>query len=243
MPEDLNVGYAIGLKPEEAIAYFEKKGYKLTWDWTEQVTLNNAIVFTAAKVAKMSILQDMRGMLQKALDDGLSYSEFKKELTPKLQAAGWWPEEIRDAKGRIVQQGAPQRLRTIYSTNMQGSYNTGRWKAFEDNMENRPFLKYIDAGDGNVRPTHRALNGQIHHINSSFWNAHAPPNGYNCRCRLRALSQTQVERAGGPSKRPEAEKTRPDEGFSQNLAKKQWKPDKKKYDKDIWNKVQPLKGD
>ncbi|KPO29046.1 phage minor head protein, partial [Escherichia coli] len=29
-----------------------------------------------------------------------------------------------------------------------------------------------------------------------FWNTHYPPNGWNCRCRVRPLSQTRLDAMG-----------------------------------------------
>lgn len=65
-----------------------------------------------------------------------------------------------------------------------------KWQQFDDEAEIFPFLKYVTAGDERVRSSHKALNGVIKAVNSPFWAANAPLNGWNCRCSL-----VQVEEA------------------------------------------------
>ena len=35
---------------------------------------------------------DIREMVQKALEEGITFHEFQKELRPKLKSKGWWGE-------------------------------------------------------------------------------------------------------------------------------------------------------
>ena len=50
--------------------------------------------------------------------------------------------------------------------------------------------------DNRTRPTHAAMNGKIFPIDSPVWDVIAPPNGFNCRCRLRALSAENLKTRG-----------------------------------------------
>jgi len=241
--KDVKVGTALRMPPKRAIKYFESKGNKITWDWREQLKMNNHLAFTVAKVGKMDILQEMRGEIKKALDNGIPFKQFKKELQPRLARMGWAPREKRAPDGKLIQLGAPARLSIIYETNMQSSYNAGRYQAFMDNKKNRPYLLYVAVVDDSTRPAHLDLNGQLHPVDSKFWDSYTPPNGYRCRCRIRALSEKQAERKGGITKvAPKYKKgpkkgnvVRPDKGFSGNPGTKNWNPNPAKYDKDIWN--------
>jgi len=246
MPKsDINLNYAIGLPPEKAIKYFESKGNKITWDWREQLQMNNHLAFTVAKVAQMDILQDMRKGISRALKDGITFDKFKKELLPRLAAKGWAPKMERLPNGRIKQLGAPYRLKIIYETNMQSAYNAGRWQSFEANKNRRQILEYVAIVDGSTRASHLELNGQRRPVDDPFWAAYAPPNGYRCRCRLRALTNIQADRRGGLSKGKPRGKNgkiiRPDKGFSGNPGTKNWQPDRKDYDADIWKAGKMLK--
>lgn len=225
---DLNIiNEAFQLPPAQAIAFFEAKGYAFTWDWQEQLKLDHRKVFTVAKAMKMDVLQDIRGMLQKSMQEGMTFRQFQKELKPMLRAKGWWGKA--EAEGQVVQLGAPHRLRTIFQTNLQSSLSAGRWRAFEDNRDSRPYLKYVAVLDGSTRPSHAALHGVIKPVEDSYWDTMAPPNGYSCRCRLRALTIIQTVRSAG--KIPP--NVRPDKGFEYNPGQRDWTPDLTRYDHDI----------
>lgn len=181
----------IGLKPEKAIEYFKAKGYAITWDWQDLWQEAHAKAFTVAKVVKMDILQDIRDGLEAALDQGITYQEFAKTLTPKLKAKGWWgkEEQVDETTGEIteIQLGSPYRLRTIFDQNIQTAYNVGRYRTQMENIADRPFLQYVAVMDQKTRPAHAALNGRVFRYNDDFWSSFYPPNGWRCRCRVRAL--------------------------------------------------------
>ncbi len=48
-----------------------------------------------------------------------------------------------------------------------------------------PYLEYVTARDGHVRPEHQALDGIILPIDDPFWKSYYPPNGWNCRCTVK----------------------------------------------------------
>lgn len=226
------VAQMLNMTPEEAVAFMKEKGFEFTWGWREQLKINHAEVFTVAKAMRMDILQDIRGMINRALADGMGFREFQKELKPLLQKKGWWGKKLVDGPqgSNIVQLGSPHRLRTIYETNLQSSYMAGRWKAQEENKDDRPYLQYIAILDSKTRPSHRALNGVIKKVDDPFWNSFYPPNGYSCRCRTRELTEEQYRKAT----KKQTPDVKPDEGFDSNPGKDKWEPKKKDYDNDIW---------
>ncbi len=193
-----DLSYAIGLPPEKAIEYFKSKGYALSWNWHDTWQEAHAKAFTVAKAMRMDVLQDIHDMVQKALDEGITLQQFKQELTPKLQAKGWWGRKvIGDETGaQAVQLGSPRRLRTIYQTNLQTAYMAGRYKDFMNNVDDRPDWMYVAIMDRRTRPTHAALNGKVFRYDDPFWDSFYPPNGWNCRCRVRALSDGDLKSKG-----------------------------------------------
>ena len=183
MPEPIDLAYAIGLPPHEAIEYFEAKGYKITWNWYDLWEQAHAKAFTVAKVMRMDILMDIREMINKALKEGITFEQFKKELEPKLRAKGWWGVKFvshPDGKVERIVEGTPWRLETIFRTNMQSAYMAGRYKAFMENVDDRPYWQYVAVLDRKTRPAHRALHGKVFRYDDPFWQTHFPPNGFNC---------------------------------------------------------------
>jgi len=195
MPDNVDIKYAIGLKPEEAIQYFKSKGIRFSWNWKDTLQEAHVKAFTVAKALRLDVLQDIKDMLEKSLEEGIPFSQFKKELEPRLKAKGWWGKTtIADEKGVVeeVRLGSPYRLKTIYQTNMQTSYMAGRYKQLIDNVDDRPYWQYVAVLDSVTRPSHRALNGKIFRYDDPFWNYFFPPNDYNCRCRVRALTEKEA---------------------------------------------------
>jgi SPP1 gp7 family putative phage head morphogenesis protein len=193
----VDLAYAFGLKPEKAIEYFQGKGYAFSWDWQEVWQEAHAKAFTVAKAMKLDILQDIRDGLQEALDSGITYQDFAKSLTPKLKAKGWWgkTETVDQATGEVtaVQLGSPYRLRTIFDQNIQTAYNVGRYRSQMENVGSRPYLQYVAVMDARTRPAHAALNGKVFRSDDPFWDSFYPPNGWRCRCRVRALDGGNLE--------------------------------------------------
>ena len=223
-------GQIVNLKPAEAIAFLKSKGFEITWSWREQVALNNSQVFTVAKAMRMDILQDIKDALGEALKRGDTFAEFQAKLKPVLKAKGWWG--AKEIDGVQVQLGSPQRLTTIFRTNLQSAMNVGRWEQFEANADDRPWLKYVAVLDQSTRDSHRALHGVTKRIDDPFWDTFMPPISWNCRCAVIALTDEEYREDKDKNKRvPRGVK--PDEGFDNNPGKNRWQPDMSKYDEDI----------
>ena len=193
-PRDIDIGFAIGLPPREAIDYFKSKGYTISWNWFEVWQEANSTAFTVAKAMKVDVLQTLRDKVQEALETGITEKKFVKDLRPILQELGWWGRQEID--GEIVQLGSPWRLRNIYRTNLQTAYTRGRYKTQINNTKRRPYWQYVAVLDSVTRPVHRELNGKVFMHDDPFWNSHYPPNGWGCRCIVRSLSKRRLEANG-----------------------------------------------
>lgn len=191
--------FAYGLPPSKAIEYFEAKGAQITWDWREMLGEAHARTFTVAKAARLDILKDIHGMVGKALREGITLRQFQDELEPRLKAKGWWGKQEMtgpDGVTRAVQLGSPARLATIYRTNLQAAYMAGRYQDMLANADHRPFWQYVAVLDVKTRPAHRALSGKVFRFDDPFWKYFYPPNGWNCRCRVRAYTARDIEARG-----------------------------------------------
>lgn len=201
----------IGLPPEQAIAWFEAKGLQLTGDWRELWREQHARAFTVARLTKLDVLQDIRDATARALREGTTERDFIRELTPILQSKGWWGKavnpatgevlDVYDERGRPVQYGSPRRLQLIYRQNLQSAYMAGRYQqqrdlAQADGPGARPYLQYLAVRDARSRPSHAALHGKVYRADDPAIDAIYPPNGFNCRCRMRALSERRLAAEG-----------------------------------------------
>ncbi len=65
-----------------------------------------------------------------------------------------------------------------------------------DNIDRRPYWQYWAVEDSRTRPEHRKLNGKVFRYDDPFWKSFYPPNGFNCRCKVIALSERDLERMG-----------------------------------------------
>lgn len=268
MPDlkDIDLFYAIGLPPEQAIQYFQSKGFEMSWNWYDLWQDAQVRSFTVAKVMRLDILQDIYDALDTAMKRGQSYESFRKEIEPTLREKGWWgkvPAEMVPgydpslgiAPDEPVQLGSPWRLKTIYRVNMQTNYMSGRFKSMMDNATNRPYWQYVAVMDQKTRPSHAELNGKVFRYDDPFWQYFYPPNGWNCRCRVRALSQRDLDRKGlkvesavGKLLQRNLEGGRsvweyhpapnqwpliPDVGFDYNPGRIFWQPDASRYNPEI----------
>ncbi len=101
---DVDLAYAIGLKPAEAIRYFESKGYTLGFNWHDVEARAHATAFTVAGVLKVDVLEDIRNGLTSSLKEGKTLAQFEKQLMPyRCKKAGWvkawWPMKMVCWKG------------------------------------------------------------------------------------------------------------------------------------------------
>jgi SPP1 gp7 family putative phage head morphogenesis protein len=187
------------VKPEEAIKFFERKSELLreSFDWREVWQEEHARQFTVAKSAGRGVLEDIFSATQDAIQNGTTFAEFQKRLTPVLQAKGWWggAQDIDPVTGEAVnvQLGSPRRLRIIYDTNVRMAFAAGRWERIDRTKALRPFLMYDAVNDARTRPQHRAWDNTVLPIDDPWWKTHYPPNGWNCRCSVVTLSQRQFD--------------------------------------------------
>lgn len=195
-----DLSYAIGLEPVEAVRYFRSKGMAVTENWHDLWQEAQARAFTVTGITKLDLLQDIRGAVDTAIREGRTERWFLNELAPVLKKKGWWgKKEVADphtGEVRYVRQGSPARLKLIYRQNVQSAYMAGRYKRQLENADHAPYWRYIAVLDQKTRPAHAALNGKVFRYDDPFWGAMYPPNGWMCRCRVAAYSESRLKRRG-----------------------------------------------
>lgn len=192
----------LDLPPKDAVAFFQRKGEAIAWDWTDLWREQNVHAFTVAKVTDLEVLRAIRAEVAKAIEGGQTFEDFARTLRPRLQAVGWWgTKEVLDAStGELTraQLGSNRRLRTIFQTNVQTAYMAGRYKRYLDNVADRPYWRYVGILDGRIRPAHLALHNKVWRWDDPVWAVIWPPNGWGCRCRVVAMTEAEFRASGLP---------------------------------------------
>lgn len=195
-----DLSYALGLTPVEAVRYFRSKGIAVTENWHDLWQEAQARAFTVTGITKLDLMQDIRGAVDAAIKEGRTEQWFLNELAPILKKKGWWgKKEVTNpdtGEVRYVRQGSPARLKLIYRQNTQSAYMAGRYKQQLENADSAPYLRYIAVLDQKTRPAHAALHNMVFRFDDPFWGAMYPPNGWNCRCRVAAYSESRLKRRG-----------------------------------------------
>ena len=224
-----NVAFKIGQTPEQAVEFLRQK--KMLAAKVFAKDLKESALARAATIARLSsaeMTKDIYQSLETAMREGKPLHQWKKELVGEFERKGWLAGHDKKISkgidGKLLADpktgeyfGTPRRLNTIYRVNMQSEYSAARYQRLRDNVDNRPYWQYSAVGDARTRPAHLALSGKIYRYDDPFWTTFYPPNGFNCRCTVIALSDRDLARRGidevGDSSEFLVEATRPADKF------------------------------
>lgn len=204
---------AFNKAPGEAVDYLAKKVSRASWNWYDSLEKSFEGSFTIAATASADVVESVRKSLLEAQAKGLPFEAFQKQIEPTLRSLGWWGKD--PATGATL--GTPWRLETIYRTNMQSAFNAGRMERQQKTEKFRPLLEYIAVLDSKTRPSHSALDGKVVPASDPFWGDFYPPNGFNCRCRVRSLSEAEARRDGKDVERFDGKITREEVTINKDL--------------------------
>ncbi len=245
--------YLLSLPPEEIVKWYKSKGYAFSWKWEDVWQEAHARAFTVSKVMKLDILQELKDEVDKIFTHGLTFEQFRKDLEPNLKRLGWWGKVRADevpgydpASGgdpnKIVQLGSPRRLQTIFQTNSNVAYNSGRYKFQIQNAVNRPYWLYNQLERKHKRKAHAVYANKVFMFDDPIWNIIYPPNRWGCGCYVIALTKEEVEARGLKVCKGSDERIDVAEGWDYNPGKSYYKPDPAKYDKEIFAQYLKDKG-
>lgn len=193
-----------GIEPRAAIDALQRRfGNPFgSYSWLDVWQNAHARGFTVAKSAGFDVLDDIIKALDDAQRGGQTFEQFARNLEPVLRDKGWWGRgpALDPATGTYsdAQLGSPRRLRTIYDINMRQSRAAGEWVQIQRTKDALPYLMYDCVHDAKTRAQHRlwggADNGRpvVLRADHPWWHTHYPPNGWNCRCGVIQLSDSQV---------------------------------------------------
>lgn len=180
--------------------------------------------FAVSGIAKGDELNTVFDALQRAIDKGESFDDFKKSCAEIFERRGWTGKRA-------------WRIDNIFRTNIQTAYNVGHYQQQQATSAALPYWQYSAVNDSRTRPTHLAMNGRVWPADHQIWDTWYPPNGYRCRCSVIALTRGQVAQRGltveeqdptnrliepidpGTGNRMPARQLLPDQGFAINPGK------------------------
>lgn len=224
-----SVKFRLGDSPEQAVEFLRQKKMLAAKVFTKDLHASAlARATTIARLTSAEMTKDIYQSLETAMREGKPLHQWKKELVGEFERKGWLAGHDKKISkgidGKLLADpktgeyfGTPRRLNTIYRVNMQAAYSAARYQRLRDNVDNRPYWQYSAVGDARTRPAHLALSGKIYRYDDPFWTTFYPPNGFNCRCTVIALSDRDLARRGidevGDSSEFLVEATRPADKF------------------------------
>lgn len=173
---------------QEQIDFFRQKLNLPTAAWTDIWEGQHARAFTVAGALKEDLLSDFRAAVERAIADGVTLADFRKDFDAIVARHGW-----------AYNGGRGWRSRVIYETNLRTAYAAGRYRQMTDpdTLAARPYWRYKHNDSVlHPRPMHLAWNGLVLPADSAWWKTHYPPNGWGCKCKVFALGEQDLARYG-----------------------------------------------
>ena len=187
----VNVAYG-SLPFKEQIEFFRRKANVPTNSYADIYNNEHDYAFVVAGANRNALLNDFRTAIDKAINQGSTLEEFRKDFSEIVEKHGW-----------SYNGGFNWRTRIIYETNLNSSYQAGRYQQLRD--AKFPYMEYLHSDYvEHPRELHQSWDHLVLDFNDPWWNNHFPPNGYGCQCRVRGRTKGDLKRMGKnqPDKAP-----------------------------------------
>jgi SPP1 gp7 family putative phage head morphogenesis protein len=191
------------LEWKEAEALFKSRKNYNPRSYYELEEFARAHGFTVTRIASTSILLRCKEELDRIVESGGSLAEF--QAWARAGGLGW----------------SKAYTELVFRQNVFGAYSQARFAQINDPDVARVFtILYYDAvNDSRTRPEHSAMHGRSwkrEDFPDGWW----PPNGFNCRCEVRAVTENMEKESGMKRTvglpKVEGKPAIPDKGFRKN---------------------------
>lgn len=171
---ELNAEDVENLPYAEAVEYLKKRDVIKKVDYNKLSDKMRFRAFTASRIADGDLLKRINSELIKNVNDGKGLKDFlsltKTDILNKVGMGaggqGWYWE-------------------TVYRTNVQTAYNTGRMMGFE---EDKPLaLHFVGIEDARQTDVCHSLSNVIRPYDDPLWEKYIPPLHFGCRSTVRAI--------------------------------------------------------
>jgi len=175
---------------------------------------NKAQAFKVAQVNNARLLQRIRDIAGRAIEEGTEWRLVRQRLNAEFAAAGIPPAPLN-------------RLRFMFEDSTRRAYSEARVEMLDEHADAFPYRQYLTVGNGvagvsNVRAEHAALHRKVFRWDDLAMQpgAFLPPWDYGCRCGVIPLTAGMVRRgrmtvwtySGGairPTDGPQAKRAKP----------------------------------
>lgn len=155
------------------------------WIYASEEWKKEARQFCVKGLAEIDMLTEIQAKLEEAQRKGLGLRQFKKKIVPYLQQKGWLGGDEKEIGHRI---------RIIFDTNLASARASAKWQKIQETKDKMPYLQYLPSLSADKRDEHKAFYGLIARADDEIWQRIFPPNGYNCKCRTRQLTEREAQR-------------------------------------------------
>jgi len=179
--QDLTAGFSVNLPADDAANYLRDLT-PVTKDLFDGLTAQyRRDAFTVAGVTDQRLIRQIRDALAEVIQKGGTREDFIRKVRTLTTDAG-------------VEQLAAFTLDTVFTTNMHKAYSLGRYEQMTqpETTKALPFWQYLTVGDDRVRPEHAVIDGFTARAVDPVWNKIYPPNGFNCRCIVIAILESEA---------------------------------------------------
>ena len=205
MPSSITFPRAFTLPMQGAVDFWQGKVQIDADEYRRLEAAAKVHAFAVSGVAQGDELNTVYQALQRAINQGTSFEDFKQDTAEIFGKLGWDKTQ-------------PHRIETIFRNNVQSAYSVGNWQELtQDDLF--PALEYTNPDDSRSRDDHAANNGKVYLKDDPFWDRWYPPNGHSCRCGVIGVTKGRLRRLGITPQADGAEQPPPDGGWGYNPGK------------------------
>jgi SPP1 gp7 family putative phage head morphogenesis protein len=176
---------------DAAVDAFRKRVPITKNEWLKLDAFERENAFTVAKVTNGRVLQDVCSAIDKAVEQGTDFKQFREDVA--LDLIEQWGGEI------------PGRMETVFRQNLAQTYSEGRAAIYSSPTvkQARPYLRFDAVEDDRECEICEPFNGVIRPQDD--WSDRTVPLHFSCRCTLNPLSAEEAEDEGIDEKMPDQE--------------------------------------
>lgn len=180
---------ALDLPFDEAMGFLRQKTAIPTESWRDVWNAAHSKMFMVAGANSRAIVDDFQASIAKALEQGTTLADFRKDFDQIVKRHGW---SYNGERG--------WRTQTIFETNLRTAYAAGRYAQLSepDTLATFPYWQYNHSGAVHPRVDHLSWNGLCLAADDPFWDTNYPPNGFRCGCFVTPVSRPGLRRLGKP---------------------------------------------